>query len=524
MISLLRVQPLIVWLVQALNVGLILGAALVQSALAETLSGSTELDANKVDLLLQYTGRASGGDGSPAYLRVTRAMAEKAILDGQDAGFAFFRVSVTGYAPIRSGSGQRSDLELWQTDPQEYWTLVDKMFDDLDRADIQLVPTFVWNVFQFPALANETVGAMIRDPRSKSRMLLVQYIEDFIDRYKSRKTVLFYELTNELNLWADLDHRKQCMDGTPAPTLAKCSVMDHFSTDEMVAFSRQLVSRIKRLDPGKSVSSGYSLPRPSAYHLALQPAFSPQGADWTVDTIEQFKDNLSQTQTVFDIISIHLYPNTRGVGYERIAGHEYEILSDVSALARAARKRVFLGEFGDVENTTFMSHISDKTASATVDYAAVWVWEFYQFATNQSFNSDSSRFSLEPGFTDDKISRLTTMRHSAHPRSTENTETVPRVVLTWPLPCSRMDHPVELSAVASAVGLKAVDHVDFLVDGTIVGTAAAPPFGVPFSPVSLGDKRVSVEARAVDRDGRFAIFRSVVLLNQDLQTCTVAGN
>ncbi len=296
-------------LATVLFIGVFLAGGTSQLVHAATAVGA-DLGANKFDLLLQYTGRASGGDGSQAYRRVTRAMGEKAIRDGKDVGFTFFRVSVTGYAPSQPGSTQTSDLRLWQTDPQSYWVLVDTMFDDLDRNGIRLVPTFVWNVGQFPALANESVGTLIRDPRSKSRMLLDKYIEEFISRYKDRKTILFYELSNELNLYADLDLAKLCTDGKPKPPAAQCAVMTHFTTEDMIAFSTQIVSLIKRLDSGRSVSSGYGLPRQSARHLELQPGFSPKGPDWHLDTIEQLQENLSRTQAIFDIVSIHVYAGT----------------------------------------------------------------------------------------------------------------------------------------------------------------------------------------------------------------------
>src|SRR5690348_10032607 len=68
---------------------------------------------NKFDLALQYIGRASGGDGSPAVMKVTRAMARKAITDAAHAGVSYFRIAASGFTP--------NDLELWTADPTEYW-------------------------------------------------------------------------------------------------------------------------------------------------------------------------------------------------------------------------------------------------------------------------------------------------------------------------------------------------------------------------------------------------------------------
>ena len=54
---------------------------------------------NKFDLLKQYTGLASGGDGSTRYRKVTQAMGRKAIADARDAGVTYLRVAATGFAP-----------------------------------------------------------------------------------------------------------------------------------------------------------------------------------------------------------------------------------------------------------------------------------------------------------------------------------------------------------------------------------------------------------------------------------------
>jgi hypothetical protein len=474
-----------------------------------------ELGANKFDLLLQYIGRASGGDGSPAYLQITRAMAEKAILDAEDVGFTFFRVSVSGYGPTRIDNDRSNDLGLWLADAPAYWRLVDVMFDDLDRAGIRLVPTLMWNPAQFPALVHETEGSLISDPHSKSRMLLDKYVEEFIDRYKTRKTILFYELSNELNLFADLDLGKRCAGQKPPPSAGQCSVMDHFTTGELISFAGDMVGLVKRLDPERSISSGYSLPRAGAYHLAAQPEFSAAGPDWTLDTIEQFQDNLLRTQAMFDIMSVHVYPGQDGARFGHDREHGYEILKDVGAIARSGRKKVFVGEFGDAGMTSFMDHMAESLSVGMADYGAVWIWEFYQFSTDHSFDSAPSRYSLEPGFTDDLITRLSQIapKTSFDASRLNDEEATPRVVLTWPLPCRRIDTTTELSAVASAAQRGKIDHVEFLIDGVKIGSAKAPPYRAVFNPTEFGKKRISLAARAIDSNGRTSEFSSPILIN-----------
>ena len=122
----------------------------------------------------------------------------------------------------------------------------------------------------------------MRDSSSQSRQLLARFIGEFVDRYKRRQTILFYELTNELNLDADLDLHRRCRAGVNA------CVLGNFTTADMTAFSRDLVPFIKSIDPSRLISSGYAVPRRPATHLARKPEFSLGGPDWTPDTPDEF--------------------------------------------------------------------------------------------------------------------------------------------------------------------------------------------------------------------------------------------
>src|SRR5260370_11343900 len=189
-------------------VGPWLAGALVIGWQAFCLSASpaaaTLLGANKSDLMLDYVAPSPPAGADPdGYRRVRRAMAKKSIEDARDAGLGFFRVAVTGYGPTEFDN-QVNDLALWQNDPPRFWAALDAMVDDLDAAGIRLVPSFVWNITQFPAPGHATLAPFLHNPDAASRRLLGQFLRDFIGRYKARQTILFYELGNEMNLLADL--------------------------------------------------------------------------------------------------------------------------------------------------------------------------------------------------------------------------------------------------------------------------------------------------------------------------------
>ena len=239
-----------------------------------TASAKAILGANKFDLLQQYEGYSDFSDRSAAYRHVTMAMARKAILDARDAGIAFLRVSVAGYGGTDPVAARRDMLVLWQSDPATYWLRVDRMFDDLDNVEMRLIPTLLWNYAQFPALVGETTAEFIANPASKGRQLAVRYISEFVNRYKKRKTILFYELTNEFNLEADLDVHRRCLDHRHDPDA--CVSIANFTTAELDGFAHDMVVLLRRLNSERQVSSGYSLPQPWAYHMRLQPEWTTQ--------------------------------------------------------------------------------------------------------------------------------------------------------------------------------------------------------------------------------------------------------
>jgi hypothetical protein len=445
-------------------------------------------------------------------------MAKKAIADARDAGLAFLRVAVTGYWPVKFGD-QPNDLALWQASPAQFWAAMDEMFDDLDKSGVRLVPSFVWNITQFPVLGNDTVTTFIHDPQSKSRQLLARFIDDFVTRYRSRNTIIFYELTNEMNLEADLDLSKRCR----TPSGVRC-VLSNFTTSEMIAFSRDLVRQFKSLDPLRPITSGYAIPRRSAAHLARHPQFAADGPDWTVDSPLEFREYLLAVHAPYDIISVHIYPAEENNRFGHPKGHEYELVGDAAAAARDAGKPLFVGEFGDsFKATPFMVGLLDQLTENRIDYSAVWIWEFYQTTTYRTHDTEPTFSSIEPGYSDDLIALLQSEQRTLSGHALPAAfGTRPRVVLTWPLPCAMIDMPIDLAAVASD-GAKGVRSVEFLVDGKVVATDTTPPYHVRFDPAGLGERTAEIEARADAATGIKATFKSTVRLNGLKSACEVGS-
>lgn len=488
-------------------------------------SAKPDIGLNKVDLMQQYLGTASNGNGSAAYRRVTQAMARKALDDAHDVGATFLRIAISGTFPIQSG--QRGDLDLWLRDPAAHWKLIDQMMDDLESRQLKIVPVFVWNAAQFPNIAGEKVDVFLREPDSKAWALLERYVREFINRYKQRPALLFYEIGNELNLSADLDIETRCNTGV---NILICRAAGNFSTDTMIEFIRRLASSIRTLDGTHKISAGYSIPRPSAVHLRLRPEWSASGPDWTLDTIAELRNYLTAVNQDVDIISVHLYPVKENQRFGAQPGEEYKLIQVIKQLADQIGKPLFVGEFGDMDARNsgpggFSDHMFNQIVALDIPYAAMWGLELYFKNTYTTYNSVATLSSLEPGRTDYLLGRFrqtTTLLAGGAQAPAEPDTIPPHVVLTWPIECATVTGLQTLYAVASDSG-DPVAQVDFLSNGNLVDTIVSPPYQLSWNVEGKTPGEYTLSARAYDRAGNMADYQTIVLINTTQSTGTACG-
>jgi hypothetical protein len=465
---------------------------------------------NKFDLFIQYTGTASGGDGSPAYRRVTRAMAKKALDDAKDAGVKFMRVSMSGRTSSKPGDG-RDSLDLWRTDPDIFWHQVDEMMDDLDARGIQIVPVLMWGTGKFPLMTGEPLGELLRNPQSKSWGLLTRFVTDFVSRYRRRNTVLFYELTNELNNYADLDLARRCNKNKET-----CEEGDSFTADDLIEYTRRFAALIRSLDTTHLISSGFSIPRGSAEHLRAKPEWTAGKADWRPDTREQFAKNLEEIHGAVDIISIHLYNGENNWRFG--SGDAVDLLVEAKRVADKVGKPLFVGEFGDsnpaeADERSYAVRMMNKIVELRIPYSAVWVWEFYQNKTYVTHDNRHTALSLEPGYTDYLIGHLRELNGAHAPTKAKDTQP-PRVVLNWPLECAVLDKMTDVYAVASD-NSGTVRNMEFLLDGKVLALDYAPPYQASLSLVDVAAGLHQLTARAYDLAGNKSEFSSTVIAGKE---------
>ncbi len=85
---------------------------------------------------------------------------------------------------------------------------------------------------------------------------------------------------------------------------------------------------------------------------------------------------------------------------------------------------------------------------------------------------------------------------------TDTDTTPPTVTITSPPNGAIVSGMITLAADASDAG--GIDHLDFLINGTLVGTISQPPYTMPWDSNTSLDQSISITARAVDLSGNEA--------------------
>jgi len=451
----------------------------------KTNSFQPSVGLNKFDLFLQYLGKS----GDTANQKITKAMARKAIVDAKNIGISYMRFAATGYAPASINAS--GDLDLWVSNPAEYWKRFDTMMYDLNANGIKIVPVFVWNWTQFQCMTGETPTEMIKNQQSKSYLLLTKYIADFISHYKNHPMLYFYELTCELNLYADLT--------------------GNFSTDQMIGFTKSLAAYIKSLDPDHPISSGFAAPRPAAQHLRLKPQWSSGGADWTQDSYKDFLKYLGDVHEGLDIVSVHFYNDGDQERFGETGKTNANFLKYCKQATDSLGKLLYVGEYGDVSpyinqdtNALFSQNVLNKIVELKIPFSSPWIWEFYQFDTY----TPSSSYNIEPEYTDfiiGKIKNANMKLGNTVPTPQLPDITPPQVILTWPFEGAVLDTLQLINAVASDNN-GTISKVELMVDNNVVAAVTRPPYQFKYNTTNLTVGTHEIAATAYDAAGNSARY------------------
>ena len=446
--------------------------------------------------------------------KVSRAMARKSIIAASEIGATYFRVRVSGFFSYT--------LDVLKNDPSAFWGALDELMGELKSNGMKIIPSLGWNIYQFPDYFGETTSDFIGDPSSDSYLAYTQFISDFVTRYKDQEVVLFYEIGNEYNLHADL---------APNHTFSNEPYTGKYSTTELSDFQKRTANHIRSLDPAGMVTSGNSAPRPSAYHLMLQPAFSPEGPDWTPDSFEEFKEYVQILEEGVDIVSMHMYNGAPGNNKRfGITGeNSAEIVGYMKEAVDEAGKLLFIGEFGDRDphvsvdtNAVFTRNMFNKISELDIPFSAPWIWEFYQFNTYEK-----NQFTIEQGFTDLLIEKFkeanVDMGNGAVGLADPDTVS-PLVVLTYPIGDTELSRPSQLVHALASDNSGSIKKVEFWVNGELANTDTEPPYQFDLNTGGLSMKSTDIVARAYDESGNTADYMLEANPDVAIPTGTLTAN
>lgn len=314
---------------------------------------------NKFDLFLRFL---DGGE------RKQQAIA--AIEEAAKQGFTAIRFAGVGFYP--------SHMRNWANE-KVYWGAFDELVETAKRNGVYLSPVINWNLYLFPDMAGECVQDMLLNPDSRSRQYLWLYTYQIVTRYKDEPTVLFWELTNQMNLAADLEFQRPFGWSDLNPVHEGTSFMrlrrDNFTTEQMIPFLKGWAQLIRSLDKNHLIGTGFSAPRPAAQHLRL----AKGKGDWTEDNEQEMESYLRDTHPdPVDLLSIHFYRRHDNL---RFGNKDEESAAALNVFVRVAKrigKPLYVGETGDdyakFPHAPFLKNVLDEVVSLSIPLTLVWNW------------------------------------------------------------------------------------------------------------------------------------------------------
>lgn len=319
---------------------------------------------NKFDLFLQYL---QGG--------AEREQAARAIRQAAQNGLRVIRFTAVGFYP--------KNMERWSTDA--YWRAMDDLVAEARQNGVGLIPTVDWNIYLFPDMAGETVQDLLTNADSKSRQYLDLYVSQIVTRYRNEPAVLFWEITNELDLGADLAFMRpygfaelNAVEQGAAPMRVR---RDNYTTAQMIGHIGEIASLIRKLDPNHLIGAGYCLPRSAAQHLRTTPG------DWTADTPADLETYLRDINpNPVDLISIHFYNlNKENQIFGNTDPNSAEPLKAIKQACDRIGKPVYLGETGQfwltgeegtpLVDPVFVRNVLNVVAESQYPITLLWQWE-----------------------------------------------------------------------------------------------------------------------------------------------------
>ena len=277
--------------------------------------------------------------------------------------------SAYGLHAIRfiAGGWNPAWVHVWQTRSAAWWQAHDAMMAAAAKAGVYLIPSLIWHPLPFAAVTGES-NASVFQHGTRANRLALDFVRQYVARYRHHSNVLLWELGNEWNL------------GTARGPVAK----QYFhSLAQLQQAMANVTAAIKDVDPYHLVGSGNASP--------------PYGSGPVEGSTlsEQRKAFVAVNQHV-DIACLHVYANAGLLAPTRVTAY-------LSTMAAAAQndlgKPLMVGEFGEDylthPNATFVRNILGSWNAGTFPLALVWSW-----MAAPSTNASARASSVDPAVHD----------------------------------------------------------------------------------------------------------------------------
>ena len=366
-----------------------------------------EISFNKFDLLWQLAYDHGLQMGEYANVADRRAGAVEALTYLRDNGFKTIRV-------FTSITYVSKDLYVDAGLKAKFYAANDEMYDLCDQYGIQVVACLQLTTDQLLAKEyvpgygwadkGESVMELITDPDSESRQNVYKYIEEYVGRYKDRKSVIMWEIVNEGNLEADI--------GTQINRLC-------YSSIQLGEFYESCARKIHEVDPVRLVTTGDSCLRPAQWNLLKGILEGDPLPNWTFDTREERLKILQILNRGVDVISAHCYdlgrPNTEARYTDDEGKMAFMTFKDHIDEAKRFKKPFYNGE-------TFTAPMPEDAGKYLANYnidpniykvyeeylgqmidAGVQLTHWWAFCSNRGggFQHDNDSWSIRPGVHDE---------------------------------------------------------------------------------------------------------------------------
>jgi len=375
-----------------------------------------EISFNKFDLFWEIYSLLDAGKGNtPEYNAMVKSE-DRALSELHSLGFHSIRIFAAPWA--------NWEFRIVYDDPikrqEVFYKAMDTTLDLCDKNQIKVVYSLGAADFTDTKLVGSVwVGGeeqkreLMRDPNSRSRQDLYEYIDDVVTRYKSRKTILMWEVSNETTLTADISpDQNNVYQGLRMPSLLDVS---QFLTD--------VAARIKADDPLHLVNSGGSSLRASQWNQYTK-------HNWQTDTVQQQDQALSLLygDSAVDILDIHYYTDNTSTN-SMVRGPDGSLKSmgieQYSEEAKALGKPLMVGEAGISVAANDSNPSNERIYRQTPDFidsygspnAVKWVKPlcdeivaakpqlvyFWEYSSDRPGDENPPSFNFKKGTTDSAI-------------------------------------------------------------------------------------------------------------------------